>query len=76
MEAMTLVREKPDTRITTTKRVNRIYLGSYMPFAGVKYYGIFTDRDIIEGRTDIGPVGWHSKAPAPDDEPAKVLLAA
>lgn len=76
MEALTLVREHTAEREATTKRVLRTYLGSYMPFAGVKYYGIFTDRDIAEGRTKIGPVGWHTEAQKPDDEPAKILLAA
>ena len=70
MEVLTLAREN------TAKRVSRTYLGSYMPFAGVRYYGIFTDRDIATGRVGIGPVGWRTAAPAPDDEPAKVLLAA
>ena len=76
MEALTLVRHNTSDRVATAKSVRRTYLGSYMPFAGVRYYGIFTDRDIAEGRGKIGPVGWRAAAPAPDDEPAKVLLAA
>lgn len=75
MEALTLVRERISVGIVGEK-VLRTYLGSYMPFAGVKYYATFTDEDIVEGRTGIGPIGWHAAKPAPDDEPARVLLAA
>ena len=74
MEAMTLVRERATEPTPTIRRVHRTYLGNYMPFAGVRYYGIFTDRDIVEGRARIGPVGWRSEALHPDDEPAKALL--
>ena len=68
----------PEDRVRPLEHatVHKTYLGNYMPFAGVKYYGIFTDRDIAEGRTKIGPVGWRSETPKPDHEPAKVLLAA
>ena len=76
MEALTLVRENTARRIISTKAVRRTYLGSYMPFAGIRYYGMFTDRDIAVGRISIGPVGWRAAVPAPNDEPAKVLLAA
>ena len=37
----------------------RVYLGSYMPFAGVTYYLILDERDILGGNTRIGPVGWR-----------------
>ena len=40
--------------------VKRAYLGFYMPFAGVKYYGLFEAADIALGKTRIGPVGWHT----------------
>ena len=43
----------------------KIHLGHYMPFAGVKYYGVFDERDIAEGRHRIGAVGWRL-APPPD----------
>ncbi len=40
--------------------VKRAYLGSYMPFAGVKYIRLFEATDISFGKTRIGPVGWHT----------------
>ena len=76
MATMTLVRERRIEPPTAIRPFRRTYLGSYMPFAGVRYYGIFTDRDIVEGRAKIGPVGWWPEALHPDDEPAKALLAA
>ncbi|MFQ5934618.1 MAG: hypothetical protein ACE5KI_08260 [Dehalococcoidia bacterium] len=36
-----------------------VYLGSYMPFAGVTYYAILYEQDILGGNTRIGPVGWR-----------------
>lgn len=44
----------------------KIFLGYYMPFAGVKYYRIFDERDVAEGRHRIGAVGWRL-APPPDE---------
>ncbi len=36
-----------------------VFLGDYMPFVGVRYYAIFDEQDIAEGRTKIGLVGWR-----------------
>ena len=36
----------------------KILFGSYMPFAGVKYYTILDEHDIARHRHKIGPVGW------------------
>ena len=33
--------------------------GSYMPFAGVRYYAILDEHDVAEGRNRIGAVGWR-----------------
>jgi hypothetical protein len=45
--------------VTKHKAEPKVYLGSYMPFAGVKYYGLFDEEDVAEGRTHIGAVGWR-----------------
>ena len=37
----------------------KTFLGDYAPFAGVRYYVILSQRDLAEGRTKIGPVGWR-----------------
>ena len=37
----------------------RVYLGSYMPFAGVTYYAILDEQDILGDDARIGPVGWR-----------------
>lgn len=76
MESLTMVLEHSAELTATARRVRRTYLGSYMPFAGIRYYAVFTDLDIARGRAKIGPVGWRVATPAPDGEPAKVLLAA
>lgn len=34
------------------------FLGSYMAFAGVRYYAVLDDQDVSEGRHKIGGVGW------------------
>jgi CRP-like cAMP-binding protein len=36
-----------------------LFLGSYTPFAGVRYYVMLNEEDIREGRTRLGPVGWR-----------------
>ncbi len=37
----------------------RRFLGSYMAFAGVRYYAILDDQYLLEGRHKIGGVGWR-----------------
>ena len=39
-------------------------MGSFMPFAGVRYYKRLTDVDAALGNARIGSVGWRSKQPA------------
>ena len=39
-------------------------MGSFMPFAGVRYYKRLTDVDVALGNARIGSVGWRSKHPA------------
>ena len=41
-------------------------MGSFMPFAGVRYYKRLTDVDAALGNARIGCVGWRSKQPATD----------
>lgn len=46
-------------------------MGSFMPFAGVRYYKRLTDVDAALGNARIGSVGWRSRQPAterPDPE--------
>ena len=38
---------------------SRHFLGSYSPFAGVTYYALLDDLDVLEGRNKIGGVGWR-----------------
>lgn len=39
-------------------------MGSFMPFAGVRYYKRLTDVDAALGNARIGSVGWRSRQPA------------
>lgn len=41
-------------------------MGSFMPFAGVRYYKRLTDVDAALGNARIGSVGWRSKQPKPE----------
>lgn len=36
-----------------------VFLCSYVPFTGVKYYSLFDEQAIREGRNTIGTVGWR-----------------
>ena len=38
----------------------KFFLGSYMPFAGVKCYAILDEEEIHKGRNRIGDVGWRA----------------
>lgn len=37
----------------------KLYLGYYMPFAGVRYYALFTEEEVRRGAHRVGPVGWR-----------------
>ncbi len=51
-----------------------VFLGDYMPFVGVRYYAIFDEQDIAQGRARIGPVGWRlSRTSIAVAAPAEVL---
>jgi hypothetical protein len=58
-----------DSRMTHREPESGTYLGSYMPFVGVRYYLILDEEDLARGRNRIGPVGWRplpiSGAPTP-----------
>jgi len=54
---------------------NSSYIGYYMPFAGVKYYEIFDNADIMKDKINIGPVGWRLSK-APDDAERLMPIAA
>ena len=41
-----------------------VLMGSFMPFAGVRYYKLLTNVDAALGKTRIGSVGWRSEQPA------------
>ena len=36
-----------------------VFLGSYLPFTGVKYYTLLAEQAIREGKNSIGTVGWR-----------------
>ena len=57
-------------------KAKRVYIGSYMPFAGVRYYALFDDADVVLGRTHIGPVGWRRKAELPYEDDKREPVAA
>jgi hypothetical protein len=48
-----------------------VFLGQYMPFAGVRYYAILGQRQLAGGGNKIGSVGWRVRAAQPhgDTEP-------
>ena len=39
-------------------------MGSFMPFAGVRYYKLLTNVDAALGQARIGSVGWRSERAA------------
>ena len=41
---------------------SRLVLGYYVPFAGVRYYGLFTEEQVRRGEHIIGPVGWRRRS--------------
>ena len=41
-----------------------VLMGSFMPFAGVRYYKLVTNVDAALGKARIGSVGWRSEQPA------------
>ena len=41
-----------------------VLMGSFMPFAGVRYYKLITNVDAALGKARIGSVGWRSEQPA------------
>lgn len=75
---MTTMLKAPPVRkaLREASAVKRVYLGSYMPFAGVKYYGMFDTADVVLGKTRIGPVGWHTETDPPTYDDMRVAVAA
>ena len=41
-----------------------VLMGSFMPFAGVRYYKLVTNVDAALGKARIGSVGWRSEQSA------------
>ena len=41
-----------------------VLMGSFMPFAGVRYYKLITNVDAALGKARIGSVGWRSEQSA------------
>ena len=41
-----------------------VLMGSFMPFAGVRYYKLLTNVDAALGQARIGSVGWRSEQAA------------
>ena len=38
-----------------------VLMGSFMPFAGVRYYKLLTNVDAALGKAQIGSVGWRAE---------------
>ena len=38
-----------------------VLMGSFMPFAGVRYYKLLTNVDAALGKARIGSVGWRAE---------------
>ena len=74
MTLMTPIRPNIDNTFEKTP-TRKVYVGYYMPFAGVKYYAIFDDTDIMKDKIKIGPVGWRLSK-APDDAERLMPVAA
>ena len=45
----------------------KVYLGSYMPFPGIRYYVILDEDDKAAGSARIGPIGWRLVQGTSDD---------
>ncbi len=73
MTTATLKRE--DDVKNDQKTSERMFLGDYMPFAGVRYYVIFGERNLAKGKTKIGPVGWRGHTEMTETRP-KITWAA
>ena len=41
-----------------------VLMGSFMPFAGVRYYKLLTNVDAALGQVRIGSVGWRAEQSA------------
>ena len=41
-----------------------VLMGSFMPFAGVRYYKLLTNVDAALGKARIGSVGWRAEQSA------------
>lgn len=51
--------------------VPKVFFGSYMPFAGVRYYTLLDESDIAKRRHRIGAVGWNRDRPTSEGRPAQ-----
>lgn len=70
MAVDTLLRRRIDHTVGVERKLPpRTYLSYYMPFVGIRYYAIFNEDDIAEGRHRIGPVGWRLHEPLVKGEP-------
>ena len=43
-------------------------MGSFMPFAGVRYYKLLTNVDAALGQARIGSVGWRAEQSATSEQ--------
>ena len=57
-----------DTVARQEEVATKLVLGSYMAFAGVRYYALLDDEHIAEGRNKIGTVGWRLSDPSSTKE--------
>ena len=51
-----------------------VLMGSFMPFAGVRYYKLIMNVDAALGKARIGSVGWRSEQSATEQaEPREAV---
>ena len=36
----------------------RLFLGSYPPFLGIRYFVLLDEEEVARGANKVGPVGW------------------
>ena len=53
-----------------------VLIGSFMPFAGVRYYKLLTNVDAALGKARIGSVGWRSEQAASERKAEREAVTA
>ena len=64
-------RRRGPRRRGETKPAPKVFFGSYMPFAGVRYYTLLDEHDVAKRRNRIGAVGWNRDGSTSTRTPAQ-----